>query len=525
MRYATQSFLVLAGLAMLAGGLILLPAGAADARQAATPTQGLLSDTVFPGASPTATAEDAGGGLLIPTSTPIAGGGLLIPTSTPVTGGGLIIPTSTPAPGEPSFPPLSDADLTAIFLQPGDVPADFAANQQIDTFTAEGMITALNDAGMAELATTFQQIADTYGWQNSIAITYTSCQPHVPISEIYSEIGQFAGSAEARAFFDDPQAQGFFTALGYVVAPAENVHGWRTTLGPDIGTCFAQETEYGLIFEYWGLFISISMVADANTDPALVNGLLDQLAAQVVAHADALAATPFPPTPVPGEVVLEPTPAVITLEPTPTVAVVAPTPTPEIAPGRATLQDIEPLMPTMSDLGMEAPPWQLDQTLSGTYTLDQLVALFQAGGLSEIADATAQGGRLAGQIGQVTRLWSTGITCSDPALLEVEISVVLFNDARGPLAQMNDPGIRQAWLNSGLYTSITPTDAGQLWEGTTDFHRCGRVQFRSWVVPHERFLILVALTASASADPNEVVTIADNIATFTIEKIKGAGLQ
>ncbi len=522
MRYVAQSFLALLALAVLAGGLILLPAAPAGAWQAATPTQGLLSDTIFPGASPTPTAGD-GGGLLIPTNTP-SGGGLLIPTSTPV-GGGLIIPTSTPAPSEPSFPPLSDADLTAIFLQPGDVPADFATNQQIDTFTAEGMVAALNDSGMPELATSFQEIADTYGWLSSIAITYASCQPTVPISEIYSEVGQFAGSAEGRAFFDDPQVQDFFTALGYVVVPAENVHGWRTTLGPDIGACFAQETEYGLIFEYWGLFISISMVADANTDPGLVNSLLDQLAAQVVAHADALAATPFPPTPVPGGVVLEPTPAAIVVEPTPGIAVVAPTPTPEIAPGDATLQDIEPVMPTMSDLGMESPPWQLDQTLSGIYTLDQLVALFQAGGMSEIADATQQGGHRAGQIGQVSHLWNTGTTCGDPALLDVEISVVLFKDARGPLAQMDDPAIRQAWLNSGVYASITPTDAGQLWEGGTDFHRCGTVLFRSLVVPHERFLILVALTASASADPNEVVTIADSIATFTIEKIKGAGLQ
>lgn len=515
MRHVTQSFVLLAGLAVLVAALALLPAGAADARQAATPTQGLLSDSVFPSGSPTPTTGDTGDGLLIPTSTP----SLLIPTSTPSSG--LIIPTSTPAPTEPSFPPLSEDDLADINIQPADVPADFAASQQVELFTADGMVTALNDAGAPDLATNLQQISSTYGWAQSVGVTYTSCQPNVPIGEIYSEVGQFAGSAEGRAFFEDPQVQDFFAALGYAIIPAENVHGWRTTLGPNAGTCFAQEIEYGLFFEYWGLFINVSMVADANTDPGLVNGLVDQLAAQVVAHADLMASTPFPPTPVPGAVVLEPTPAIV-IEPT-QVVVVVPTPTPEAA--RATLQDIEPIMPTMDELGMESPPWEYDTTLSGIYTLDQLVALFQSGGLAEIADATQQGGQRAGLIGQVSYLWNTGTACDDPALLDVEIDVALFNDAQGSIAYMNDAAIQQPWLNTGVFSSIMPSGEGQLWEGSTDIHRCGRAIFRNWVVPHERFLILVALTASASADPNEVVTIAQNIAAFTVEKLEGAGLQ
>jgi hypothetical protein len=241
-----------------------------------------------------------------------------------------------------------------------------------------------------------------------------------------------------------------------------------------------------------------------------------------VAHADALVSTPFPPTPVPGAVVLEPTPAIIIGQPTPVVVVVA-TPTPEVA--RATLQDIEPIMPTMDELGMESPPWEPDQTLSGIYTLDQLVALFQTGGMAEIANATQQGGQRAGLIGQVSHLWATGTTCGDPALLDVEIDVALFNDTQGPVTYMNDPAFQQAWLNTGVFSNIAPSGEGQLWEGGTDFHRCGTALFRNWVVPHERFLIIVALTASASADPNEVVTIAQNIAAFTSEKIEGAGLQ
>ncbi|MCL4239582.1 MAG: hypothetical protein KJ047_15205 [Anaerolineae bacterium] len=519
MRHITQLFSLVAGLAILVAALTLLPAGVAGA-QGATPTTGLLSDGVFPSGSPS--PASGGDGLLIPTSTP--SGGLLIPTSTP--SGGLIIPTSTPAPSEPSFPPLSEDDLADINLQPSDVPGDFAASQQVDLFTAEEMIAALNEAGMTDQAASFQQIAATYGWHSSSGVTYTSCQPNVPISEIYSEVGQFTGAAEGRAFFEDPQVQDFFTALGYTLVPAENVHGWRTTLGPGAGACFAQETEYGLFFEYWGLFITVSMTADANTDPGLVNGLVDQLAAQVVAHADALASTPFPPTPVPGAVVVVPTP--VTVAPTPatvvpTPAVVVPTPTPEIA--RATLQDLEPIMPTMDELGMDSPPWQLDQSLSGVYTLDQLVALFQSGGLAEIAEATQQAGQRAGLVGQVSYLWDTGTSCGDPALLDVEIDIALFNDAQGSVSYMNDSAIQQAWLNTGVFGSVTPSGGGQLWEGGTTYHRCGTVIFRNWVVTQDRFMIMIALTASASADPNEVVAIAQNIAIFTGDKITRAGLQ
>ncbi len=508
---------------LFALALLTLPVSQAAAQGGQTPTPAPLSQDVFPAVSPT---PAAGGGLLIPTSTPEAGGGLLIPTSTPA--GGLIIPTSTPAPAEPSFSPLSDAQLTAINLQPADVPADFAANQDVKTFTAEGMISALQQAGAPELADSFQQIASTYGWQRSVGITYASCQPALPINEIYSEVGQYQSPTAGRAFFDDPQVQDFFAALGYSLTPAENVHGWRATLGPDTGTCFAQETEYALFFEYWGLMVTVSMTANAITDPQLVWGLVDQLIPVVIAHADAQAAQPFPPTPMPGTVILGPTPAIAA--PTPVLPVSTPVvspPTP--AAPRATLQDLAQAMPTMDDLGMDSPPWELDQTLSGTYTLDQLLTLFQTAGLTELAGATQRVAQQAGFIGQVAHLWSTGTTCGDPALLDVEIDILLFNDAQGPVLFMNDAALQQAWINTGLYSSITPhpvgTVSGQLWEGDTSFHRCGQAVFRSVLLPHGRFLIMVALTASASANPDEVIGIAENVAQFTASKLDLAGLQ
>lgn len=505
-------FAVIAVLAALA----VQPVSFAGAQGGPTPTPIPLSQDIIPGASPT---PETGGGLLIPTSTPA--GGLLIPTSTPAAGGGLLIPTSTPVPTEPAFLPLTDAQLTAINLQPSDVPPDFAANQRVDVFTVEQMTAALNEGGAPDLATAFQHITDTYGWQRSIGITYSSCQPNVPVSEIYSEIGQYQSAAAGRAFFADPQVQDFFAALGYALTPADTVHGWRAILGPDEGACFAQETEYALFFEYWGLMITVSMTANATTDPQLVWGLVDQLVGIVVAHADAQASQPFPPTPTPGAVEPQPTPVAVLPTPLP--------PTPTSAAMRATLQDIAGVMPTMDELGMDSPPWTPDQTLSGTYTLDQLLDLFQTAGLVELAGATQRAAQLSGFIGQVARLWSTGTACGDPALLDVEIDVALFNDTQGPTVYLADSALQQAWINTGLYSSIKPHTvgavAGQLWVGSTTFHRCGQASFHNVLLPHGRFLILVSLTASASASPDEVIGISEDIAEFVASKLDQAGLQ
>ena len=411
--------------------------------------------------------------------------------------------------------------MTAINLQPADVPADFAANQQIEPFTAQGTIAALNDAGAPELAASFQQIADTYGWVQSVGVTYTSCQPNVPINEIYSEVGQFKGTAAGRAFFDDPQVQSSFAALGYALTPAANVHGWRATLGPDQGACFAQETEYSVFLEYWGLLIIVSMTADANTDSALAWNLVDQLVGIVLAHADAQAAQPFAPTPTPGEVALQPTPAISIGQPKP------PTSTP-VAVKLATLQDIAEAMPTIGDLELQSPPWALDNTTSGTYTLGQVVGEYQAGGLDDLANAVQNAGQQTGVIGQVRRLWSTGLDCT-MMVQDLEITVTLFNDSQGAVAYMNDALVQQGWLNTGLFSNIMPHSVGnvmgQLWIGGTTFDPCGPVAYRVLVVPHGRFLITAFSISDLSTDFESLDDANEYVIEFTIEKLEGAGLQ
>lgn len=500
--------------------LALLPPGYARAQGDQTPTL-----------PPTLSGTPGAGGLLIPTNTPEAGGGLLIPTVTPTAGGGLLIPTSTPAPTEPSFPPLTDAQLTAINLQPADVPPDFAANQQTETFTTESMMAGLNQAGSPELATALQQIAATYGWQRGISVTYASCQPNVPISEIYSDVGQFSNPAAGRAFFDDPQVQAFFVGLGYELTPAEKVRGWQSTRSLEEASCFAQETEYWVFMEYWGLLITVSMTADANTDPQLVWNLVDQLGGVVLAHADAQAAQPFPPTPTPGAVALQPTPAIV-LPRTPAVPPVTPVqpkpPTPTPAMKLATLDDIAAAMPTIGDLGLNSPPWALDNMTSGTNTLGQVVGQYQAGGLYELASAVQSAGQQAGLIGQVNRLWSTGLDCS-MAVQDLEITVALFRDSQGPVTFMNDALVQQAWLNTGLFTNIMPRSVantiGQLWIGGTTFDPCAPVAYRALVVPHGRFLITVSAIADPYSDLNDLDEANEYAVEFTIEKLEGAGLQ
>ncbi|MCZ7538360.1 MAG: hypothetical protein M5U29_00220 [Anaerolineae bacterium] len=466
-----------------------------------------------------------------PAGTPQTGGGLLIPTNTPEAGGGLLIPTSTPASTEPSFPPLSDAQLTAINLQPADVPADFAANQTTDTFTTESMMGGLNQAGKPELASALQQISATYGWQRSIGVNYASCQTSVPISEIYSDVGQFSDPAAGRAFFADPQVQAFFVGLGYELTPAEDVHGWQDTRNLEESTCFAQETEYWVFMEYWGLLITVSMTADANTDPQLVWNLVDQLVETVIAHADALATQPFPPTPTPGAVVLQPTPA-IPLPQTPAVpvatSVLPKPPTPTEAAKLATLDDVAAAMPTISDLELQSPPWALDNITSGTFTASQVVAQLQSGALYELANAVFSAGQQAGFVGQVTRLWSTGLDCS-MFVQDLEITVALFNDSQGPVMYMNDALIQQAWLNTGLFTNIMPHSAastiGQLWIGGTAFDPCAPVVYRVLVVPHGRFLITVFSIADPSFNLDDLDAANESVAELVIEKLEGAGLQ
>jgi hypothetical protein len=540
MSHKTFAYSFMTGLALIVVALIALPLGAAGAWQQPTPTVGPLSDFAIPTSTPGGGNE---GGLVIPTATPGGGneGGLVIPTATPG-GGGLVIPTSTPA--GPSLPALSDDQLTAINLQPSEVPADFAANQDIKTFTTDDSVATLRQQGAAQAADELQQIATTYGWQRSIGIAYTFCQPTIPISEIYSEVGQLSSPDAARQFIDDPQVQSFFSGIGFTITPADTVHGWWAKLPAQQGACFPQEIEYDLDFEYWGVLLSISMTADANTDPALVQNLINQLAPVLVRHVDGLASTPFPPTPIPqvGPAIpateaLLPTPTPIALAPTqsPILPPTTPVPLPlatqpllptQAAPG-ATLSDLDQAMPTIQEIGLPTDTFSLDQALSGTFTLDQLVAQVQALGLTQLASVMTQAGQRDGLIGEVIRVWDTGTACPGTVGLSVEVDVTLFQTAQGATNNLNDPTLQQAWIGTGIISTFSPSGDGLLAKGTLS-HRCGTVQYFDKLVAHGRFVVAVSAIANPGAGDQDIQTILtaiDTLNSYMIQKLDGAGLQ
>jgi hypothetical protein len=496
--------------------LAILPSGAVGAWQQPTPTVPALSN------------------FAIPTSTPAGEnqGGLVIPTATP-SGGGLIIPTSTPA--GPSLPTLTDDQLTTLNLQPSEVPADFAANQEVKTYTADETVAALRQQGATQAADQAQQIATTYGWQRSIGIAYTSCQPSVPISEIYSEVAQMSSPEAARQFIDDPQVQGFFTGLGFTITPADTVHGWWSHLPAQQGACFPQEIEYELDFEYWGMLLTVSMTADANTDPGLVQNLVNQLAPVLVGHADKMASAPFPPTPVPqaGPVIpasqvplASPTPILLLPTQTPLpLATQPPLPTP-VAAG-ATLADVEQAMPTIEEVGLPTATFSLNQGLSGTFTMDQLVAQVQALGLTQLATAMSQAWQRNGVIGEVIRVWDTGSACANTVGLSVEVDVALFQTAQGATNNLNDPALQQAWIGTGIISDFSPSDGGLLAHGTIQ-HTCGTVQYYNKIVAHGRFTVAVSAIANPSAtdqDIQTVLTAIDTLNSYVVQKLDSAGLQ
>lgn len=477
-----------------------------------------------------------GSELQIPTGTPEGDGGLLVPTVTPTSG--LLIPTSTAAPSEPSFPPLSDEQLGAILVQPADVPADFAASQNVETYVVSNTVAALAESGSAELAASLEQIISTYGWERSKVVNYSLCRPDLPIDQIYSSVGQFSTSALGRAFFDDPQVQAVFAEQDYELIPIQTPHGWRATTALEEAPCFAKETVYWVFFEYWGLLGIVAMRADANTDPQLVWNLIDQLVGVVLAHADAVASQPFPPTPTPGAVAPTPTATVVkpttvlVLPPTPTAPVATPTQPKPLTPTAvvkfASLQDIDAAMPTIDDLELLSPPWALDDTTSGTSTASQVVAQLQSGSRYELAASVQRVGQQAGLVGQVTRLWSTGLDCTIP-VQDVQIVVALFNDSQGPVTYMNDVIMQQAWINTGLFTNIMPyqmgNTTGQLWIGGTTFDPCAPVAYRTLVMPYGRFLITVLTIAAVTSNLDNLNNANEYLVELTITKLEEAGLQ
>ncbi|NLX08605.1 MAG: hypothetical protein GXY36_03025 [Chloroflexi bacterium] len=531
--------------------VVAFPLARATAQGVATPTPGGLGGGLS-------------GGLGIPTSTPASDAP---PGPTATTGGGIFaIPTSTPSGAGTSgtedsgLPRLSTEELEALNLQAADIPADYGAVQEITTYTTAEtaeLLTGFSQAAADELT----RIAEQYGWADSVGASYTFCQPNLPVSEISSEVGQLASVEAARAFASDPAVEQFFASLGYTVAPSDAVHGWLLTL-PITGVCFPEEIEYSLNFEYWGFLVSVGMTANADTDPALVTGLLNQLAPVITARIDALAPQPFEPTPVPGSVIepeaptgppdTQPTltpalpgsggateiPATLppagqpTLTPalpggaTPAAPAITAEPTlPGVSADRATLEDLAAVMPTIEDMGLPAPPFSLNEGVSGTYTLEEVAANTEASGLTALGAVLREAGQRYGAIGQETRVWDTGDACPGTVGLSVELALTLFDTAEGAQALPADEALNRAWLDTGLYTRFETVSDGVIGYGAIPFHPCGAVDIYSKSVPYGRFLIDTVFLASSPSSEADMLAAIDVLTGYMISQIDAADLE
>jgi hypothetical protein len=495
----TKTFWVVLSVGLLAGLLALtaLPVGIADARQQASPTPGGL-------------------------------GGLTIATATPASAA----PTDTPAQTGPGgLPVLGDADLEALNLAPEDVPAQFAANREVSTYNLPDLIEQIRPAS-ADLADTMQAISDEYGWLVSVGVAYTACDASLPVSKLYSEVGQLAGVDLARAFIDDPRLPLVYQTVGYTTEQSDlaGVHGWLTSM-PATATCFDSETEYNLNFDYQGLLISASVTVNAATDQALVENLLGQLAPILVAKVDALNPAGFEPTPTggvvaaPTEAALPTTPAQPTPKPTSSGFTFGATATPAAYPsGDDTLQQIDAIMPTIDELALPQPPFVLDTELTGIFTAEDLVTDLQSLGMTELATAVQQASAANNLLGEVTYVWDTGDTCPDTAGLSVESDVAVYDTQAHAQAYLADEGIRQAWLNTGIFQTYDITNGVVTAQGTFT-NQCGTMAVYGQVINSGRFNFTALVIAYSTASEADMQGVVDTLNQFVLQKLTTAGIE
>ena len=182
-------------------------------------------------------------------------------------------------------------------------------------------------------------------------------------------------------------------------------------------------------------------------------------------------------------------------------------------------------MPSLTDLGLPSPPFQYNMETSGVFTLDQIVSLLQSYGLNELANATQQAGQRDGMIGEVIGVWDTGDQCPDTVGLSLEVDLTLFQTAEGALSNMNDKGLQQAWINTGLFNSFQPHGNGVLASGISSYHRCGTVQLYTLVVPHGNVLITASVIGNEQASQDDLLSVLELLVQYMEEQLSGIGVR
>lgn len=386
-------------------------------------------------------------------------------------------------------PELSTTQLRTLLPESAELPPDFqAATREVVLTSLEN---AVKEVAWANADTWVATIFEPYFKNIGVEATYTACSQSV--GEITVNIGQTPTVDAARQFVDDPAVLSYYVMGMTEPTPFDNLHGWIATPDVEIGEddCYAETKVTISMFEYWGLRYIVNITRDAQAGPELSRSIISALIPVLIQRANTLLGDdPLPPTPVPsGET--------------------------QLLTAATQLDELGGFMPAITDLGIPANIYTVNQDFSTTYTAVEYIEMYR-GLNANLAAEIERAARNYGMVGQAVRLWDTGDRCPDILGISLEMDIMLFERPAGPVAYMNDTGIQQAWRNTGLLTEFTPQFNGVLMKGQIPGHHCGSIRVVGMMLPFERLLITFVLNSYQFVDEAEVVDIVVNAMPFTM---------
>jgi hypothetical protein len=399
-----------------------------------------------------------------------------------------------------SIPSLSLEQLQDLVTRMEYLPGSYQATATQSTYSqsmtdnVEGLRSSWPLA-----ADRLDTIINQYGWNEYAGAVYDTCQPDRAIGGIDIEVSQLSSPEAARAFINDVGVRAYFEGLFFQLTDSTVVHGvLMTSIFSDSGECFDQEDLYYLMFEHWGLLFSVQVMAQAETDSALPIDMLNTIARQIIQVVDTQYAINFPATPVPA-------PATGSLT------------------ASLTLDNLERVLPSDSEVSLPAGTYMLNQDVSLIFSLADIVNAYQDLNLLTLANSLQQVGTTHGMIGQGVRLWTTIQNCPSIVGLSIELDVALFETDEGPVGFMNDPQYQQAWIDTGLLTSFVPQDDGSMLVfGSMPNYHCGSAKIVEKMIVVDRVLLTIAITTYDTVTDAEALDIVDAVGLFAIAKLKFA---
>jgi hypothetical protein len=314
-----------------------------------------------------------------------------------------------------------------------------------------------------------------------------------PITKVSTEADQFASTATAQAFIDDPLLRNFIRGTDYQIQDSSVVHGFvGISLHSSEGDCGVEEINVILDFEYWGVMFSLSADVRSTSDPQLAVDLLNSLVPPILARVAAAANTTLPPTAVPSG-------------------------SPRLLTAAITLTDLSRLMPMLGELDDSlTATYSTNGQIGKTYTLDQYVAAYRGLGYAALADTLAFAGGRYGMAGEEVRFWDTGSDCPSILAMSLEIDISLFGTPAGAHDYMLDTPLQEAWKSTGLMNSYQEDGDGVLMFGQMPSHHCGPMQVIGRMVPYERLLITVVVNSYSDVPQQDVLDVVDGFSQVVL---------